>query len=127
MGREVDCHTVQVAANDLMLCTKSIRRIVHSKFFEQLFANSTPEEKEGVLELIKKSRRDDLLMWMNNHSSILPCEMTARQLKTRARALGVPYYGNMVKSELIAAIQGDEDGKKDRQIPAHHDQTTQTN
>ena len=109
MGGEVSYPSLCDLAHRMHLHAKSTATIVRSKMFEVLYSDSKPKEKELVIKLIEGSKREEILNWMQNHPSFSLCEMSSRQLKSRARILCIRYYGILTKSELIRAIQNREE------------------
>ena len=88
------------------LRTRSVLTIICKIEFEVLWDNSTDAKKQEALQLIEKTNKEGLLLWIKTHPSISTAEMNYRQLAERARSLHIVNYSRLLKTELITAIDG---------------------
>ena len=98
-------------AHNRILSCRCIERLIDSEKFEKAFKLATQEEKDQVLNLIRQSDYDALLLWTDQHGESLEyAEMSIRTLRSIAQKIGVPYYSRLGKASLLSEIVRYEKG-----------------
>lgn len=94
--------------------------------FTRLWNDSNIDQRQVVSRLILLADVDKLRDWCKIHPSIELGEMNIRQLRTRARKVGILNYSRKTKGELIISIkfrEPDNDKGKDVGTDSVHEGT----
>lgn len=87
-------------------------RAMHSKVdspqFENLWKQSTVDQRKEAVEVIQSGDREKLKDWMETHPALKAEEWGYNRLRDRAAKLGVKNYSRITREELIREIMEKE-------------------
>jgi hypothetical protein len=95
---------IQYETHSKFLAVRSIKRLISSELFKDVFKSVSKEKQIEVEQYIKNNDVIKLKKWIKNNRTIELGTMSIRQLKDRAKELGVRNYSMMTKSMLLSEI-----------------------
>lgn len=95
---------VREIVHDRVLNLRNLENMIVQDDFEELWKESTEEQREEVIAFIVASKFEKVKKWMRLHPTIAPGEMSVRQLREKALEVGVKNVTRKSRGELTYEV-----------------------
>lgn len=86
------------------LALRSIKRLISSELFKEVYDSVSNDKKQEVQNYINNNDLYKIKSWIRVNRNIELGTMSIRQLRDKARELGVKNYSMLTTSMLLSAI-----------------------
>lgn len=94
------------------LILRSIDRTIITPTFKTLFAKASESDKLKVQELINAIDGEGFESWIKRQAQAEYSAMTVRDLRKLGQRLGIPYYNQITRPQLLSEITKHESAKE---------------
>ena len=96
--------TLREKHHNRLLRARAIESLLMRPSFERLWEDSTPEQQEAAINIIKDFNKEGLLKWVRDHPSIDLGERDRKDLLPIAQRLKIRNYSRLSRMDLIMEI-----------------------